>query len=67
MEDENSTSIYANAQEVAKQEQHGITLSDLAVYVKEKRRNKGFENEFKVIWLTHFYLSSKATTVLSLV
>ena len=51
-EEENSTSMYANAQEVARQEQHGIALSDLAVYVKEKRRNKGFEKEFEVIWCT---------------
>ncbi len=52
IEEENSTSIYANAQEVARQEQHGIALSDLAVYVKEKRRNNGFEKEFEVIGLT---------------
>ncbi|KAK2191692.1 hypothetical protein NP493_48g07145 [Ridgeia piscesae] len=49
IEEENSTSIYANAQEVARQEQHGIALSDLAVYVKEKRRNNGFEKEFEDI------------------
>ena len=63
-EEEHSTSIYANAQEVARQDQHGIALSNLAVYVKEKRRNKGFEKEFEVIWLTFFL--SKAATVLSL-
>ena len=51
-DEENSTSIYANAQEVARQANRGIALSDLAVYVKEKRRNKGFEKEFEVIWRT---------------
>ena len=48
-EEENPTSIYANAQEVARQEQRGIAISDLAVYVKEKRRNNGFKKEFEVI------------------